>query len=415
MLFLGLAAVAQAANLVSPVTLQSRRAELRKALPDGVIVLFGRTDKEADELRSGFFQEPNFDYLTGWREPGAVLLLAPEGDNPETLFLPRRSPDREKWTGKKMGPDDPAVRDVTGFPSVMPVEAFESHLRRHLERNSHIYTLKQDPSAERLAKLEPLREIEDVAPSLAKMRMRKSAEELALIERATKVTLDAHRAAWQRAAPGVFEYQIAASMGNVYFDQGCERHAYSPIIGSGPNSVILHYAQNSRRMDQGEILLMDVGAECSGYVADVTRTIPVSGRFSARQREIYEVVLGAQKATIAQVKPGMTLARTAPNSLYKVAFDYINSHGKDLKGEPLGKYFIHGIGHHVGLEVHDASDPSAPLEAGMIIAIEPGIYIPEENMGIRIEDMILVTETGSRVLSAGLPKEIVEIERAVRK
>jgi len=247
------------------------------------------------------------------------------------------------------------------------------------------------------------------------MRMRKSAEELALIERATKVTLDAHRAAWQRAAPGLFEYQIAASMGNVYFDQGCERHAYSPIIGSGPNSVILHYAQNSRRMDQGEILLMDVGAECSGYVADVTRTIPVNGKFSPRQREIYEVVLGAQKATIAQVKPGMTLARTTPNSLYKVAFEYINSHGKDMKGEPLGKYFIHGIGHHVGLEVHDASDPSLPLEAGMIIAIEPGIYIPEENMGIRIEDMILVTETGSRVLSAGLPKEIVEIERAVRK
>ena len=147
MLFLGLAAVAQAANLVSPVTLQSRRAELRKALPDGVIVLFGRTEKEADELRTGFFQEPNFDYLTGWREPGAVLLLAPEGDNPEILFLPRRSPDREKWTGRKMGPDDPAVRDVTGFPSVMPVEAFESQLRRRLERNSHIYTLKQDPSA----------------------------------------------------------------------------------------------------------------------------------------------------------------------------------------------------------------------------------------------------------------------------
>jgi Xaa-Pro aminopeptidase len=241
--------------------------------------------------------------------------------------------------------------------------------------------------------------------------MAKSPEEIALIQHATDVTLASHRAAWQRAAPGLYEYQVAAAMTETYADAGCERSAYAPIVGSGPNSVYLHYSRNGRRMDAGEVLLMDVAAECAGYASDITRTIPVGGKFTARQREIYDIVLGAQKAAIAAVKPGMTLSKTAPNTLYKVAYDYINSHGKDLHGERLGKYFTHGIGHHVGLDVHDASDPGAPLEAGMVITIEPGIYIPEENLGVRIEDVVLVTEHGGKVLSAALPREPGEIEK----
>jgi Xaa-Pro aminopeptidase len=243
--------------------------------------------------------------------------------------------------------------------------------------------------------------------------MTKSPEEIALIQRATDITLEGHRAAWQRAAPGLYEYQVAATMSEVYADAGCERSAYAPIVGSGPNSVYLHYSRNSRHMDSGEVLLMDVAAECAGYASDITRTIPVGGKFTPRQREIYEIVLGAQKAAIAAVKPGMTLSKTTPNTLYKVAFDYINSHGKDLHGERLGKYFTHGIGHHVGLDVHDASDPSAPLEAGMVITVEPGIYIPEENLGVRIEDVVLVTPHGAKVLSASLPREPDEIEKLV--
>jgi Xaa-Pro aminopeptidase len=160
---------------------------------------------------------------------------------------------------------------------------------------------------------------------------------------------------------------------------------------------------------------MDAAAECSGYASDITRTIPVGGKFSKRQREIYEVVLAAQKAAITAVKPGMTLLKDTPNSLYKVAYDYINTHGKDLHGAPLGKYFTHGLSHHVGLEVHDESDRYAPLEAGMVITIEPGIYIPEENIGVRIEDILLVTDTGSTVLSGALPREAWEIEKAIAR
>jgi Xaa-Pro aminopeptidase len=174
-------------------------------------------------------------------------------------------------------------------------------------------------------------------------------------------------------------------------------------------------------MDAGDVTVMDVGAECDHYASDITRTVPVSGKFTPRQREIYDVVLGAQRAAIAAVKPGMTFGRTASNnsnadSLYKIAYDYINTHGKDLHGQPLGQYFTHGLSHHVGLDVHDAFDASEPfgaLKAGMVITIEPGVYIPEENIGVRIEDTILVTETGAKVLSGALPTDPDEIERAL--
>jgi Xaa-Pro aminopeptidase len=295
----------------------------------------------------------------------------------------------------------------------MNMPALESELLRLLGEYPRLYTLKGTAGAARLEKFAPLREISDAQPAIAKLRMKKSPDEIAKIEHATDVSIQAHLASWKRAAPGLYEYQVAAAMENVFGENGCERPAYASIVGSGPNSVILHYSRNRRRMDSGEVLLMDVAAECAGYASDITRTIPVGRPFSARQKEIYEIVLGAQKAAIAAIKPGLTLGKTTPNSIYKVAYDYINTHGKDLHGEPLGKYFTHGLGHHVGLEVHDASDYNAPLEAGMVITVEPGIYIPEEEIGVRIEDVVLVTPTGAKVLSAALPREAAEIEKAI--
>jgi Xaa-Pro aminopeptidase len=405
---------------------RARRIELRKSLRDGVIVLFGRGEQDED-LRTGFFQESNFYYLTGWQEPGAILLLAPLPDDAqapgyaareqlprEILFLPQRNPDQEKWTGRKIAPDEEHVRENTGFDAVMPAEKFEAELRDMLQAYARIYTLTDQTASARLKQLAPLRDIANAAPGIAKLRMAKSPEEIALIQHATDVTLAAHRAAWQRAAPGLYEYQVAAAMTETYADAGCERSAYAPIVGSGPNSVYLHYSRNRRRMDAGEVLLMDVAAECAGYASDITRTIPVAGKFTARQREIYDIVLGAQKAAIAAVKPGMRLRADGP-SLYQVAYDYINSHGRDLHGQPLGKYFVHGLGHYVGLDVHDPGDYAAPLKAGMVITVEPGIYIPEENIGIRIEDVVVVTADGARVLSAALPREIADIEKLVGK
>jgi Xaa-Pro aminopeptidase len=392
-----------------PDEYRARRAELSGKLHNGVLVLFGHTEKGEENIRTGFFQESNFYYLTGWQEPGAILLLTPpQDDKPYAiLFLPRRQPDQEKWTGRKAGPDDSNIGQVTGFDTVLPAENFETELRKQLERYSGLYTLGEQSTTD-LKALAPLRDITGAGQLIARLRMHKSPEELALIQKSIDVTLEAHRAAWKRAAPGLYEYQVAATMTAVYFDQGCERSAYEPIVGSGPNSTVLHYSRNSRRMDRGELLLMDVGAECAGYAADITRTIPVGARFTQRQREIYEVVLGAQNAVIAAIKPGLPFA-----NLSKIAREYINTHGQDLRGEPLGKYFTHGVSHHVGLDVHDATDFSEPLAEGNVITVEPGIYIPEENIGIRIEDMVQVTKDGARLMSGALPRDPGEIEKSL--
>jgi Xaa-Pro aminopeptidase len=409
-----------AGDLISHEEYRSRRATLRKSLADGVAVLFGRTAKEVDELRSGFFQEPNFYYMTGWKEPGAILLLAPKQGNflpNEILFLPVRDPEQEKYTGRKASVEDENIHTVTGFEHVLPAESFESQLLRFLEFSRKVYTLSGHPAASKLEAMLPLREVADVTETIGRLRLKKSSLELELIQKSIEATVAAHRTAWERIAPGLFEFQVASTLVGTFLEQGCERSAYAPIVGSGPNGTVLHYSTNSRRMDRGELLLIDAGAECSGYTADITRTIPVDGKFTPRQRELYETVLGAQRAVLAAVKPGMTLDRESPNSLTQIARDYIDSHGKDRQGHPLGKYFTHRVGHHVGLEVHDAGKllTYGPLEAGMVITVEPGIYIPEEGMGIRIEDMLLVTETGARVLSSALPKEPDEIEKAFRR
>ena len=397
-----------------PAVYRQRREKLQQSLKDGVTVLFGRTERDTDDLRSGFFQEPNFFYLTGWLEPGAILLLDPSR---EVLFVPRRNLEQEKWTGIKLGPDDQNIRQITGFQSVLASESFETEFRSSLEKYARIYALADRAEAAKLKALAPLRDISNATLAIASLRMKKSPEELAALQRSIDATLAGHRAAWKRIAPGLYEYQLAATMESAYFDAGCERNSYAPIVGSGPNATVLHYSRNSRRMDRGEIVVMDVGAECAGYAADITRTVPVSGRFTARQREIYDIVLGAQNAVIAAIKPGMMISRTAPDnaSLYKIARDYINSHGKDLHGESLGKYLTHGVCHHVGLEVHDSADNNAPLEEGMVITVEPGIYIPEESIGVRIEDMVLVTRDGAKLLSGALPRQANEVERALAR
>ena len=238
-----------------------------------------------------------------------------------------------------------------------------------------------------------------------------------MIQRSTDATLAAHRAAWKRIKAGVSEYQVAATMSETYFDQGCERHAYAPIVGSGPNAAVLHYSQNRSRMDAGELVLMDVAAECSMYASDITRTVPVNGKFTPRQRELYEVVLGAQKAAIAAIKPGVMLGSSKNKvGLQKIAdglhrfarqgserrnrWDDISFMASDTTSDSM---------------CMTPTDPALPLEAGMVITIEPGIYLPEEGIGIRIEDVVLVTENGAKVLSSSLPREVNEIEKAMAR
>jgi Xaa-Pro aminopeptidase len=391
---------------------RQRREKLRESTQNDVFILIGNTEAEAAAARSGFFQEPNFYYLTGWNEPGAALVLTPRR---EALFIPRRDPESEKWTGRKAAFDDREIQSLTGFETVLAVESLESKLPDLLEDAPKVYLLTGSSGARKIESRVSLREVSNARLPIARLRMVKSRFELSLIEKSIEASVQAHRAGWSRVASGVYEYEVASAMSAAYFERGCGRHAYPPIVGSGPAATVLHYWQNSRRMDAGELLLMDVGAECGNYAADITRTVPVNGKFTARQLELYNVVLGAQQAAIAAVRPGVTIGKTTANSIYKIAYDYIDSHGKARDGKPLGRYFTHGIGHHIGLEVHDAHDEAMPLAPGMVITVEPGLYIPEERIGIRIEDVVLVTAGGPQVLTSALPKDPRMVEEALAK
>jgi Xaa-Pro aminopeptidase len=416
-----------------------RRARLLAELKAPVVlfgyedVSFGLADPERKSPESTFRQEENFYYLTGHRQEGAALLLVPQtaeakaaGLAPETLYLPPRDRQREAWDGARMGPDDSGIQERTGFARVKPMPELRGDLERAAKVFPKMHTLlpRQEEGAQRthaghwlawLKQAAPQVQFENARPAVGAMRQVKSPREQELLRAAIERSMEAHREAMRALRPGMHEYEIAALMKASFERAGCERPGYPPIVGSGSNSTVLHHAEPRREMQAGEVVVIDVGAECAGYTADITRTLPVNGQFTQRQREIYEIVLGAQNAVLAAMKPGMTMAREGPNSLYKIAFDYINTHGKDSKGEPLGKYFIHGLGHHIGLQVHDAGDPNRALEPGMILTVEPGIYIPEENLGVRIEDIVLVTEKGAVLLTASLPRTADGVERAMRR
>ena len=409
-----------------PHDYKQRRLALAKKHSEGLIVLFGYGEHEAQNARSPFRQENNFYYLTGWNEPGAVLLLLPanakQPSHREILFLPEKNASRERWSGPRTGPDEPDLDQKTGFSDVRDMPTLAAVVKEALGSRERIYgllprrhpSLAQQPEPDwtkRLKKLAGGYPVSNVRGALGEMRMVKSEAEIQLIQRAVDATVQAHLAAWKKIQPGLFEYQVAAPMIERLMSLCCPRPAYAPIVAGGRRATILHYTKNSARLRSGELVLIDAGGEYGHYAADITRTVPVDGRFTDRQRKIYAAVLSAQKAAIAKVRPGMTLSGNGPNSLQKIAREELDSRGKDRNGKPLGRYFTHGLGHHVGLAVHDPGDPKAPLKAGMVITIEPGVYIPEENIGVRIEDMVLVTSDGGRVLSAALPKEPAEIER----
>ena len=255
---------------------RTRRTALVSALPDAVIVLSGATEAEKGGLRDGFRQESNFLYLSGWREPNAWLILVA---GKEVLFLPKRSEVRERYTGPKLDFSDANAREVTAIDEVADIAGLDDRIRQYAGKSRSFYAIPGSTAAAKLsAILGEGRVIHDLARPLARLRMIKSQREIELIRAATEATIDGHLAAWTVKAPGVYEYQVAAAMGYTYFDRGCERHAYTPIVASGPNAIVLHYAKNRRRMDAGELLLMDFGAECADYSADITRTVPVSGK-----------------------------------------------------------------------------------------------------------------------------------------
>ncbi|HKV26560.1 MAG TPA: Xaa-Pro peptidase family protein [Candidatus Acidoferrum sp.] len=409
----------------------ARRAKLASEV-DAPVLLWGFTGREEFSEDYIFSQEEDFYYLTGHNEEGAGLILLPstktssqaaawEGPQ-EMLFLPPQNPEKERWNGYRLSPSDPGIEARTGFSSVLPFPEMRATLERLAKIYPAIYTIlpyekeiggypHEKQVVDWIHSAVPLLNIKDVRPKIEALRDIKSSGEIEFLTKAIDLSLDAQLAAMRMMRPGLFEYQVAAKMVEVHSMGGAEAEGYAPIVGAGPNSTVLHYDKLSRKIADGDIVVLDVGAQFSGYSADITRTIPANGKFTPRQLEIYNIVLGAQNAALAAIKPGMNYCSRGAHSVYRIAYDYINSHGKDLRGELLGRYFIHGLGHDIGLDVHDPGEYCKPLEPGMVVTVEPGIYIPEEKLGVRIEDDILITDTGYKFLSERLPRDPAEIEK----
>jgi Xaa-Pro aminopeptidase len=408
----------------------ARRGRLR-AQVDGPVVIFGYTGKENASEAYVFNQESNFYYLTGHNEEGAALLLIPDGaeakgwNGPKEIFyLPTRNLATERWNGPRIGPDDPGVQEKVGFSEVRNFSKLTLDLLQLAKNYPTLYTLLPHsgdagyPHLQNwenwLNKTVASVKLVQIESQIGALRQIKSAGEIAFLTRAIEFSVDAHLDAMRNMHPGMMEYQVAARMVKIHQDGGCETEAYSPIVGAGFNSTVLHYDKIGAKIEDGDIVVLDVGGQYSGYTADITRTLPANGKYTARQREIYDIVYGAQQAALDALKPGAHLTRTTDGkNLYTIAYDYMNTHGKDLHGQPLGRYFIHGLGHHLGLDVHDAGDPGAVLVPGMVVTIEPGIYIPEEKIGVRIEDDVLITPTGYILLTQRLPRSADEVEKVM--
>jgi Xaa-Pro aminopeptidase len=407
----------------------ARREALARKV-GGVVVLFSATENDGPNDLYGFRQDDNFYYLSGSREPGGALLIASaadaKGDIParpytEILFLPPRNLTQEKWTGPKLGAENPEAPRITGFDHVEDMGQLPDDVARYVT-GAHpvLYTDvasddETSPSIKPLAFLKRFNaylSFHDVKPMISSLRTTKDAGEVALIRKAVDASVAAHFAAFKAVKPNVNEREISALMQYEWGKRGCERVAYAPIVGSGYFSTVLHYSDDDNIMKSGDVVVIDAAGEYSMYAADITRTLPINGHFTARQREIYDIVLGAQQAAMAAFQSGKSTLGHGGDSLYQVAFDYINTHGKDLHGEPLGKYFIHGLSHYIGLNVHDPNDYSVPLGPGMAFTIEPGIYIPEENLGVRIEDDFWVDQGGKLIkLSEALPSKAEDVEK----
>src|SRR6266567_6523483 len=407
-----------------------RRAKLA-AQVDGPIILWGFTGREEGSQTYIFEQEQNFYYLTGHNEEGAGLILlpaAPEGGatnvEREILFLPAKNPQKEKWNGVRISPADPGIEARTGFVAVKSFESgFRSLVEILVKTLPNFYTIlpyekelggfpHEKAVVEWLQLAAPQAKLKDIRAQIGALRQIKSPGEIAFLKQAVDLSLDAHLEAMKMMRPGLYEYQIAAKMVEIHAMGGSEAEGYAPIVGAGPNSTALHYDRLSRKIEDGDIVVLDVAAQYSGYSADITRTLPANGKFTPRQREIYSIVLGAQNVALAAIRPGAHFScKGKKDGLMNIAYDYINSHGKDREGRPLGQYFIHGLGHHIGLNVHDPGDHCSPLQPGMVVTVEPGIYISEENLGVRIEDDVLITDSGYKLLSERLPRDPDEIER----
>lgn len=408
-----------------------RRNALMEQTKEGMIILFGEVELKP---AAHTWQDNDFYYFTGIEDMNAILVMIPK-TRESFLFLPRMMAREEMVNGPNLLKDEKAT-EKTGLKEIHPLNYFDEFIARNSRGGKATFHLRLSPrdvvdgdrwetplrmgrknrihyndqislDNYRIKKLKeryPSFEFKDIVPLIDSMRVIKSPEEIEILRRNGKISAEAVKQAMLATKPGVFEYELEAAAIHVILKNGAKGPAYSPIVGSGPNTCIWHYSENSRKIEDGDLILMDFGANLDYLCMDITRTWPASGKFSPEQREVYTAALEVQKACIEAYRPGVTV-----EDVQKHVAEVMKEKGIDPRG------LKGGIGHYVGMAVHDVGPRGIPLKEGMVFAIEPGLYYPEKNLGVRIEDTVLITKDGCEVLSKDVPKEIDEIERLMAK
>jgi len=424
---------------------KERRDRVLAAIHPGVLVIpSAPLAIRNNDVEHEYRQDSDFFYLTGFDEPESVLVLNSQSPEPFTLFVRPRDPEREVWDGVRAGIDG-AVSEfgadnafVIGelaqkFPDVIQntERVFYRLGKNRAFDDTLLSALDRVRARARLGVTCPT-SIVDAATVVHEARLKKSQRELDAMQRAIDITRDAHVEAMAKAAPGMYEYEVEAILRGIFRRFGSERPAYAPIVGSGPNATVLHYHKNDRKMQAGDLLLIDAGCEYDYYAADVTRTFPVSGTFTPAQRALYQLVLDAQLASIEVTRAGRTLDDVHAASVEVITRGLVElgiiegpveTAISELRYKP---FYMHKTSHYLGMDVHDVgayfvAGKPRQLEPSMVITVEPGIYVahgaqvPEQyrGIGIRIEDDVLVTETGREVLSAAIPKSIEDVQDAM--
>jgi Xaa-Pro aminopeptidase len=417
----------------------TNRANFCEALEKGAIALFTAAEKMP---RNGdqyfpFRQQSDFFYLTGIETENCTLLLFPTCPNlayREILFIEPWDPVKAIWEGHMLTKQE--AEEISGIKNIYTTDQFEAVLHECMTYAKNVYLnineyVKFNPSnesiqlrfAKKLKEKYPLHEYCRAAPILESLRTQKSKQEIDLIKKACDITEKAFNRVLKTVKPKMYEFEVEAEISHEFTINNANGHGYHPIIGSGQNACVLHYNDNNSLMEEGDLLLMDFGAEYANYTADLSRTIPVNGKFTPRQRACYEAVLKVFKAAIPLYIIGNTIEKINETVWAMMEQEMIGlglfteeEVSKQSLTAPLfRKYLMHGIAHHIGLDVHDVGSKYTPLKAGMILTCEPGLYIRDEKIGIRIENDILITEDGPVDLMAGIAVEVDEIEQLMLK
>ena len=421
-----------------------RRKLMDRMAPDSIAILPAAPERVRNrDVLHPFRQDSDFQYLTGFGEPEAVLVLIPGREHGETvLFCKERNPEKELWDGFLVGPEGAIER--YGLDDAFPIGDIDDILPGMIEGRSRVYyPLGKDPVFDNLvmdwvkvirskvrAGAHPPGELVALEHLLHDMRLYKSAAEVKVMARAGKISAEAHCRAMKRARKGGYEYSLEAELIHTFMEHGARSTAYPSIVGGGANGCILHYIENSAPLKEGDLVLIDAGCELDCYASDITRTFPVSGKFSPEQKALYNVVLDAQYAAIDAVRPGNHWNHPHEAALKVLTQGLIDlgllsgSLDDAIASEAYKPFFMHRTGHWLGLDVHDVGDYKVgdawrQLEPGMALTVEPGLYIAPDNenveekwrgIGIRIEDDVVVTKDGCRVLTDAVPKTVADIE-----